>query len=177
MVSLFFSFVIFLSCARQKKAEPINQEETLPAETISPVAQDVENRMSEAMELMAKGQATEGATLLLDVILLAGPRATFPEGFETLITQARERYQAGSLSEAVETISRALDLLQPPQQQIKERKGEIAPLAEKFRENILAAKQEFRKGNADQGIRLILISLKLLAPRTDRENIFIPNFR
>lgn len=84
---------ILLSC--QKK----NTEEQFP------IAQEVENKILSAMDVLKEGDADKGAELLLDAILLTKPSAHMPEGFENKIISAKNQFQGGDIDKGVELIS------------------------------------------------------------------------
>lgn len=51
--------------------------------------------------------------------------------------------------------------------QKKDEPARIAPIAEIMRDKILAAREEFKEGKADNGVILILEALQLISPRSD----------
>jgi hypothetical protein len=132
------------------------------------------------MDNFSQGKIGEGADLLLDVILLAKPRAQIPDDFGNKILAAKDRFQSGKIAAGSELASEAFLLFKtatevateadeekPAELEPEPETEEPYPTAEKVRANILSAKEEFKKGEADKGILLILESLSLFAPRKD----------
>ena len=145
-------------------------------EKIAPIAQEVANNLDSALKAFQAGNAAEGAARLLDAVLLVKPRETWPEGFENAISQAKEKFQAGQFSAGVGLVSDALALIKPPVQaeeekeevageDIEPQEREPAPVAEAVRNKILAAGEEFKEGNGDEGVILLLEALELLGPK------------
>lgn len=170
---------LLLTCQKQKSEEQAAPDQPRE-EKIAPIAQEIENKMSMAMDNLAQGKIGEGSDLLLDVILLVKPRAQMPDDFEDKILTAKDRFQSGNIAEGSELASEALLLLKtttevatetdeekPAELEPEPETEEPYPIAEKVRANILSAKEEFKKDEADNGILLILESLSLFAPHKD----------
>jgi len=171
--------IILISCQKQKKEEQAILEKP-QEEEIFPVAEEVENKILSAMDNLAQGKVGEGANLLLDVVLLTKPREQIPDDFENIILAAKDQFQSGNIAEGSELASEALHLYKSATEVTEEKsreksieleqepkKEEPSPVAENVRDNILSAREEFKKGNADKGVILILESLSLFAPRRD----------
>jgi len=177
-IAVLILVIILFSC--QKKQEPAEVEKSQEEEKIFPVAQEVENKISSAVANLEEGKVVEGAQLLLDAVLLTKPGEYMPEGFEGKILMAKDQFQSGNMGDALESISDALQLIKPPSdttgqedteepkeaEQVQKREV-VAPVAELVRNKILAASEQFKEGNANQGVILILESLLFLGPRTD----------
>lgn len=177
-IAILILVVILFSC--QRKQEPISVKKPQGEEKIFPVPQEVENKISLAMDNFTKGEVIEGAQLLLDAVLLTKPGEHMPEGFEDKILMAKVQFQSGNMGDALGSISDALLIIKPlpdvKTEKVKEepketeqvqRKEAVAPVAELVRSKILAAREQFEEGNADQGVVLILEALLLFGPRTD----------
>lgn len=175
-IAVLILVVILFSC--QKKQEPVEVGKPQEEEKIFPVAQEAENKISSAVANLEEGKAVEGAQLLLDAVLLTKPGEYLPEGFEDKILMAKDQFQSGNMDDALESISDALLIIKPPSdvktekdkeepkeaEQVQKREV-VAPVAELVRNKILAAKEQFHEGNADQGVILILEALLLFSPR------------
>ena len=179
-IAILVLLVILFSCQKQNKEEQASLEKAQKKEEIYPVAQEVENKILSAIGNFEKGKASEGADSLLDAILLTKPSEYMPEGLENKILLAKKQFQHGNYSKAGELISEALlltrsgpDLADKKEKKDLEsvehtqRKEKPSPVAELVRNKILAAREEFKKGNADKGVVLLLESLQLLGPKTD----------
>jgi hypothetical protein len=179
-IAILALLVILFSCQKQNKEELASLEKAQKKEEIFPVAQEVENKILSAISNFEKGKASEGADLLLDAILLTKPGEYMPEGFENKILSAKERFQQGNYGKAGVLISDALLLIKsgsdvtdtkekkdPRSVEHIQRKEKSSPVAELVRNKILAAREEFKKGNADKGVELLLESLQYLSPGTD----------
>jgi hypothetical protein len=113
-------------------------------------------------------QVGAGAGLLLDSVLLVKLHDQWPEGFQGIISTAKEHFAAGNFPDAVGYVSKALGLIkQPEDKEQSTESGEIAPVAVIMKGKIKEAKEEFKKGNVNQGVISILEALQLFAPRTD----------
>ena len=178
-ITILVLLIILFSCQKQKKEELASLEKDQKKEEIFPVAQEVENKILSAIGNFEKGKASEGADSLLDAILLTKPNEYMPEGFENKILLAREQFQHGNYGKAGELISEALLLIksesdvadkkekkEPKSVEHIQRKDEPSPVAELVRNKILAAREEFKKENADKGVILLLESLQYLSPGT-----------
>jgi len=161
LIAVLILIIILFSC--QKKQESTSE---------------VENNISLAVANLSEGKVAEGAQLLLDAVLLTRPSEYMPEGFEDKVLMAKNQFRSGNMGNALESVSDALLLVKPPsgttaekdielpkEAEQVEKTEEIAPIAELVRNKILAAREQFQKGNADKGAVLILESLLLLGPR------------
>lgn len=182
-ISIFILIIFLLFCQKQTREGQVNSEKPQSEEKISSIAKEVENKTSSAISNLAEGKVDEGANLLLDAILLTRPRGSWPGNFENSILTAKEQFQEGKIQKGVELISDALQLMKSTTDislekakkdpkdaekvQKKDEPARIAPIAEIMRDKILAAREEFKEGNADKGIILILEALQLLSPRSN----------
>ena len=175
-IAILILVIILFSC--QSEQEPMSVEKPQGEEKIFPVAQEVEDKISSAMDNLTKGEVIEGAQLLLDAVLLSKPSEYMPEGFEEKILLAKDQFQSGNMGNALESVSDALLLIKPPSdiaadkeepkeaEQMQESE-KVAPIAELIRDKILTAREQFKKGKTDEGIVLILESLLLFGPRPE----------
>jgi hypothetical protein len=174
---LILLFIIF-ACKKQGEQAEMRAAKTDKQlqEQIAPIAQEVANNLDSAIKAFQAGNAAEGAAKLLNASLLVKPSESWPEGFESAVSQAKEKFQAGQFSAGVGLVSDALALIRPPveaKQEKEEAAGadiepqerEPTPVAEAVRNKILAAGEEFKKGNGDAGVILLLEALELLAPK------------
>ena len=162
LVILFFLFC----CQNQNKDEQAGVAAESGGEAIASVAQAIANNLDSAVENLETGQVGEGAGLLLDSVLLVKPRDQWPEGFADFIASAKENFTAGNFAGAVGDVTDALDLIkQSEESEQTTESGEIAPIAAVLKGKIAAAKEEFKKGNADLGVISILEALQLFAPK------------
>jgi hypothetical protein len=179
-ISIFILIIFLLFCQKQTREEQASLEKPQGAEKISSIAQEVENKTSSAISSLAEGKVDEGANLLLDAILLTRPSGSWPDNFENSILTAKEQFQEGKIQKGVELISDALQLMKSTTNislekakkdaekvQKKDEPARIAPIAEIMRDKILAACEEFKEGNADKGVILILEALQLFSPRSN----------
>jgi len=182
-ISIFILIIFLLFCQKQTREEQASQEKPQDAEKIAFIAQEVDNKTSLAISNFAEGKVDEGANLLLDAILLTRPSGSWPDNFENSILTAKEQFQEGNIQKGVELISDALQLIKPATDipiekakkepkdtekvQKKDDPARIAPIAEIMRDKILAAREEFKEGRADNGVILILEALQLISPRSD----------
>lgn len=158
--------VLFLTCKKQQETELSGE--------IAPIAQTIDANLTTAVSHLSEGKIPEGLGLLLDTVLLTKPKAEMPAGFESSIVQAKEKFQTGEIAQGVELVSKALAIIKPASESQEEIDSEAsqkadtpAPIAEMFKNNIAAAREEFSHGHADQAVILILESFQLLAPRTN----------
>ena len=179
-IAILVLLAILFSCQKQNKEELASLDKMQKKEEIYPVAQEVENKILSAIGNVEKGKSSEGAISLLEAILLTKPGEYMTEGFENKILSAKEQFQQGNYGKAGELISDTLLLIKsgsyvadkkenkdPKSIEHTQRMDEPSPVAELVRNKILAAREEFKKGNADKGIELLLESLQYLGPRTD----------
>lgn len=169
--------LLLISCQKQKTEEQAILDQP-QEEKIAPIAQEVEDKILSAMDNLSQGKVGQGANLLLDVVLLTKHGEQMPDDFEDKILTAKDQFQSGDIAKGSELASEALLLFKTTTEVPEEKeppagleqepeKEESALIAEKVRGNILSAKEEFKKGNVDTGVILILESLSLFAPRKD----------
>lgn len=182
-ISIFILIISLLFCQKQTREEQASLEKPQDAEKMSSIAQEVENKTSSAISSLAEGKVDEGANLLLDAILLTKPSGSWPGNFENSILAAKEQFQEGKIQKGVELISDALQVMKSttdmPKEKVnqdpkdaekvqkKDESARIAPIAEIMRDKILAAREQFKEGNADKGVILILEALQLFSPRSN----------
>jgi len=182
-ISIFILLIFLLFCQKQTREERASLEKPQDTEKIASIAQEVETKTSLAISNFAEGKVDEGANLLLDAILLTRPSGSWPDNFENSILTAKKQFQEGNIQKGVGLISDALQLIKPAtdmpkekteeepkdveQIQTKDEPSQIAPIAKLIRDKISAARGEFKDGNADKGVILILESLLLISPRSN----------
>jgi hypothetical protein len=178
IIPIIILLLIIFACKKQSEQAGLRAEKTdkqLQAQN-APIAQEVATNLDTAIKAFQAGNTAGGAAKLLDTVLLVKPRESWPEGFASAISQAKEKFQAGQFSEGVGFVSDALALIRPPVEaeeekgelageDIKPREREPAPVAEAVRNKILAAGEEFKEGNGDEGVILLLEALELLGPK------------
>jgi hypothetical protein len=165
LVILFFLFC----CQKKEKTEQMEIALEGEGEHISAIAETVGNNLDLAIEDLEKGQFGAGTGKLLDSVLLVKPQSQWPEGFVSNISTAKEFFETGNFSDAVEYVSKALNLVKLPDETKQSTESEkIAPVAAIIKGKIAEAKEEFKKDNADSGVIAILEALQLLAPRVDK---------
>ena len=183
LIAILILILILLSCQKQSMEEPAVSEKAKQTEKPYPIAEHIRTNLLTALDQIEKGNINKGTELLLNVVLLTRPSEKMPEGFEDKILGAKEKFQQNNYAEAVELVSRALTIYKnsvdlpgekdkeertdAKQAQKKEAPPQIAPIAELMRSKVLAAMDEFKKGNADKGVIFILESLQLFGPKTD----------
>jgi hypothetical protein len=160
--------LLFLFCCQKKdREEQAVVEAESGSERIAAIAQTIGNNLDMAIENLEKGQLGEGTGILLDSVLQVRPLDQWPEGFVGNVSSAKEHFAEGNFPDAVGYVSKALNLIkQPVDTDRSTESGEIAPVAAIMKGKIAEAKEEFTRGNGDQGVIAILEALQLFAPRT-----------
>ena len=180
-ISIFILIIFLLFCQKQTREEQVSLEKPQDAEKIASVAQEVNNKIQSAISSLTEGKVDVGANLLLDVVLLTRLSGSWPGNFENSILTAKEQFKEGKIQKGVELISDALQVMKSttdmPKEKVnqdpkdaekvqkKDEPARIAPIAEIMRDKILAAREQFKEGNADKGVILILEALQLFSPR------------
>jgi hypothetical protein len=183
LIAILILIIVLLSCQKQKETEQTVLEKAKGKEESYPIAEKINTNLLAALGQLEIGNVDKGTEMLLDAVLLTRPSENMPQGFENKILAAKARFQQRNHAEAVELISEALMIFKTSvdlpsekdkkertdieQTQEKEEPPQIAPISEIMRSKILAAIDEFKKGNADKGVILILESLQLFGPKTD----------
>ena len=156
-IALLVVLLIILSCKKEKM--------------------EMEDMLHSAMDNLAAGKASEGANLLIDAVLLTRPQVEMPDDFKEKLLSAKNHFQSQEFSKGSGLVSEALVLFksgleeggQPPGQESSEvtatgTEQQVFPVAQKVKENIMQAMKEFKFGNQDIGVILILESLVLFGP-------------
>lgn len=172
--------IIMISCQGQNKDVSRALEDTQQKEEVYAVAERINANILSAMDELKKGKVNEGADLLLEAVLLTKPEEYMVEGFEKKISAARHQFQDRNIREGVKLVSEALLMIESGEEALEgkekegleeveqtQKKAEPPPVAEIVSNKILAAHQEFQKGNADKGVVLLLQSLQLFGPHID----------
>ena len=172
--------IIMASCQGQNKDVSGALEDSQQKEEAYAVAERINSNILSAMDELKKGKVNEGADLLFEAVLLTRPEEYMVVGFEKKISSARHQFQDRNIREGVKLVSEALLMIESGEEALegKEReelekveqiqqKDELPPIAEIVSSKILAAHQEFQKGNADKGVVLLLESIQLFGPHLD----------
>jgi len=170
-IPILILLIILLSCQKQNKEQPF------------PIAQEVENKILSAIDQLEKGRVAGGAELLLEAVLLTKPDSDWQDEFKSKIVAAKDQFKNENYDKGVELVSEALLLMKSSSDITDEKDKEepvdvgptqkkdepfpIAPIAEMVRTKILLALDEFKEGNADKGVELILEALVLFSPGKD----------
>jgi hypothetical protein len=173
-------FIIMVSCQSQNKDVSGALENTQQKEEVFAVAERINANILSAMDELKNGKVAEGAELLLEAVLLTKPEEFMVEGFEEKISSARHQFQDRNITKGVELVSEALRMIESGDEDLErmekvelekveqiQKEDELPPLAEIVKNKILAAHQEFQKGNADKGVVLLLESIRLFGPQKD----------
>lgn len=132
---------------------------------VPPVAQQVAEKIQTAIQNYKDGKIPEGAASLCDVVLKTRPASSWPGGFEAAMGSARGMFLKGQFSEGVGFVRQAIKLFKPDYEEAPaEGSGSTAGLAQLALNKIESALENFKTGNADQAVLLILESLTLLGP-------------
>lgn len=149
--------VCFLGCS--------TKEDDIP-----PIAEKVDEMLTQAQQSFEMGDAGGGAVLMLDALLLLKPSPDWPDGFTSALDQAKTQFQEKKLGEAVLHVRDALALFQPKKmERKKEVAGRISAVADVLKKNIEAVRAQLEKGHADKAVVFVLEGLLLLAPITNPE--------
>lgn len=136
-----------------------------PHEEVPPVAQQIAEKIQQAVQSYKEDKVIEGAALLCDVVLMTRPRTSWPEGFAEAVDSAKGNFQTTNFSEGVGFIEKAIKIFKPDYlTSSSEDTGQVASIAQVILNKIEYAVENFKAGNADQAVLLILESLTLLAP-------------
>jgi hypothetical protein len=158
--------LIFLFCCqKQDSTKQTGVATESGGEGIAAIAQTIGANLDMAVENLEKGQLGDGTGILLDSVLLVKPLDQWPEGFVGNVSSAKEHFTTGNFSDAVGYVSKALNLIKHPDDTDQSTEsGAIASVAAAMKGKIVEAKEEFKKGNGDQGVIAILEALQLFAP-------------
>jgi hypothetical protein len=178
VIPVMLLLVILFSCQKKDEAAEASMEIVDKPEPVAPIAMEVKELLDGALESFASGEIATGAESLLDAVLIVKPMEDYPEGFTEKINSAKEYIKSGDLGKGLEKISDASQLIKSVSSEAEEKveaEEEVksdeemtpVPLAAIFKEKLLAAQDEFKKGNADSGIHFILDALLLLGPRSN----------
>lgn len=179
-ISIFMGIIIMVSCQQQNRDVSGALENTQQKDEVYAVAERINANIFSAMDELKNGNVAESAELLLEAVLLTKPEEYMVEGFEKKISSARHQFQDRNITEGVELVSEALRMIESGEEPLErkekeelekveriQKKDEPPPLAEIVKNKILAAHQEFQKGNADKGVVLLLESIQLFGPYKD----------
>jgi hypothetical protein len=166
-----------ISCQGQNEDEFGTLENTQEEQPYA-IAEKMNNNILSAVDKLENGNVIEGADLLLEAVLLTKPKEYMPEGFENKISLARDQFHDGNLSEGIKLVSEALLIIKSSggtlegkgKEELKQvvqtqEKDNTPPIAEIVSHKILAAHQQFKSGNTDKGVVLLLESLQLCGPQ------------
>jgi hypothetical protein len=166
LIPILVILIFLFCCQKQKEVEQAELRTESGIAEPAAIAQTIGKNLDLAVENLEKGQLGEGASLLLDSVLLVKPQDRWPEGFVGNISAAKDQFTEGNISAAVGSISKALSLIKKTDESGQSTdSGEIAPLGAIMKGKITEAKEEFIKGNGDQGVIALLEALQLAAPQ------------
>ena len=132
---------------------------------VPPVAQQISEKIQLAIQNYKEDKIPEGAILLCDVVLSTRPRTSWPDGFAETIDSARNIFQKGQLAEGIGHIKRAIEIFKPDHETSSEKgDGSMAAITQLVLNKIESAVENFKSGDADLAVLLILESLTLLSP-------------
>lgn len=146
-------FVLILFACQQKE------------ESITPVVQQVAQKLDAAVLQLSQGEIAVGMESLLDAVLLTNPKGYISDDFDEKIRNARSEITKKNMEVSLDLIRDARLLL--VSQEIKQERTvdtEPAPVAEAVKTLILNAKDQFQAGKALEGITFVLDALLLFKP-------------
>ncbi len=146
-------FVLILFACEQKE------------ESITPVAQQVAQKLDAAVLQLSQGEIAVGMESLLDAVVLTNPKGYISDDFDEKIQNARSEIIKKNMEVSLDLIMDARLLL--VSQEIKQERTvdtEPAPIAEAVKTLILNAKDQFQAGKALEGITSVLDALLLFKP-------------
>jgi hypothetical protein len=136
-----------------------------PQEEVPPLAQQIAENIQQAVQSYKNDEVVKGATILCDVVLMTRPSSAWPEGFTEALDSAKDSFQKTNFSEGVASIKKAIKIFKPDYlTSSEESTGQLANIAQIILNKIESAVENFKVGNADQAVLLILESLTLLSP-------------
>lgn len=136
------------------------------AENSSPVAKGIEQALTNSLDQIKAGKTGQGIAGLLDVLMVTRPESSWPKGFAQNIKVAKELFLKGEIIGGVEKVSIAKQILKPAQETPSDKKeSKVVKLGEIFQNNINQVKVHFQKGEADEGVILLLSTVEILAPK------------
>ena len=134
-------------------------------EKIPPVAQQIAEKIQMAIQSYKVDKVVEGATLLCDIILMTRPYTSWPQGFLEAIDFARGSFQETNFSEGVGSIKKAIEIFEPDSTPSSgDAEGPVGNISKVILNKLETAIENFKVGNVDQAVLLILESLALLTP-------------
>ena len=132
---------------------------------VPPLAQMIAENLQAAIQNYKDDQVPEGAMLLCDVILMTRPEASWPEGFTDAVDSAKDFFERAAFSEGAGYIKRAMKIFNPDYSEPSDQSGgSMAAIGRLILNKINTAIENFKAGDADQGVLSILESLALLGP-------------
>jgi len=132
---------------------------------IPPLGQRIAENTQQAVLNYKDSNVIEGAARLCDVVLMVRPRTSWPDGFTKAIETAKDSFLKADFSKGVGSIKRAIMIFRPDYSTLSSEKiGHVTNIAQLTLDKIKSANENFKAGNADQAVLLILESLILLSP-------------
>ena len=164
---LIVALVFVFGCGKREKEEAA-EAAAVSSETVAPVSQVIDGNFESAINSIAEGDISRGVGMLLDITLLTGPDSDLPEGFKDRIEQARTSYQANDMAAGGEYVREALKIWNPSGEE-EDVSGDVenmipGPVAQIFRNKIIAARDLMKQGDAKTAVATILEALSLLSP-------------
>ena len=159
--------LLALSCGQPQKGET-PEKVASPGGTIASLSETISGKFDGALTSIAEGDIGSGLGMLLDITLLTGPEAGLPEGFKDAIERARAAYAADDMAGGREHVVAALGIWNPDRGEDaaapRQDTGTPGPLAQLFRDKIVAARDLMTQGDSKSAVTAILEALLLLGP-------------
>ena len=134
-------------------------------EEIPPLGQRIAENIQQAVLNYKDNNVIEGAALLCDVVLMVRPRTSWPDCFTEAIEMAKDSFLKADFSQGVGSIKEAIMIFKPDYSTpSSEKTAQAANIAQLTLDKIKSANENFKAGNADIAVLLILESLILLSP-------------
>lgn len=155
-IALLVVLLIILSCKKEKG--------------------EMEGMLHSAMDNLSSGKVSEGASLLIDAVLLTRSNEV-PEKFQEKLLSAKDHFISSDFGEGSKLISEALILFktelegenstpdqEPTEKTEEEVEQKVSPVAQLIKQHIMQAGEELKFGNRDKGVILVLEALELFGP-------------
>jgi hypothetical protein len=159
--------IFTMSCGQARNSE-VPGETASPQESVAPLAEKVGEMFDGAVEAIAEGDISRGVRTLLDITLMTGPEAGLPEGFKAEIDRAKEAFAENDTPGGREHIVAALKIWDPEKAEAAAvgnvESGTPVPVAQAFKDKILAARDLMIRGEAKSAATAILEALQVIFP-------------
>lgn len=130
-----------------------------------PKINEVESKISSAIDQFKKSNIEEGINSVMDAIILTAPHAELPAKVETKIIKAKEHFKSTDIlnEKGFKLVWEAFQLIKPGFDRSDDQSG-TSPVAQIFRNKLFEAQDELKKGNTPKVVELLLESILLLRP-------------